>query len=109
MKIPLNRNGCLVLCTLALQLALVGGTAPANAAIECRNGTQYNSAVDAWIGSSYCGDKMIAAVARQHGMKVSDEQLRRSPSAKEGACFLAGGKSDFADLCVGSRLEDNGS
>jgi len=93
----------------ALYLAS-GIISPASAAIQCKGNLQYNSAVNGWIESSYCGDNLITSVARSHGMKVSNREVRLNPSTKEEACRFAGSDIRIQDLCAGDLPGDqNGS
>lgn len=83
-----------------------GMIAPASAAIQCKGNLQYNSAVNGWIESSYCGDNLIAAVARSNGMKVTNREVRLNPSIKEEACRFAGSDIRIQDLCAGDLPGD---
>ena len=83
-----------------------GMIAPASAAIQCKGSLQYNSAVNGWIESSYCGDNFIAAIARTNGMKVTNREVRLNPSIKEEACRFAGSDIRIQDLCAGNLPSD---
>ena len=93
----------------AVSLAALGGAmlvaftaaVPANAAIKCQGRNQWNSAAGGWISSPYCEDNLIAAVARAHGMRVSNRAVRQNPSIKEEACRFAGSDNRINDLCAG--------
>lgn len=86
-------------------LMAVGSVVPADAAIQCQGRTQWNSAADAWISSPYCEDNLIAAVARSHGMKVSNVAVRQNPNTKAEACRFAGSDIKISDLCSGHMYE----
>jgi hypothetical protein len=81
---------------------------PADAAIRCQGRNQWNSAAGGWISSPYCEDNLIAAVARAHGMRVSNRAVRQNPNIKEEACRFAGSDNRINDLCAGSLFEDFG-
>ena len=85
-----------------------GLIAAAAAAIKCKGNLQYNSAVNGWINSSYCSDNLVAEVARSHGMRVTNQQVRRNPSLKEEACRFAGSDIRIQDWCAGDLNEDTG-
>lgn len=99
-----------------LTLAAMGGAmlvaftavTPADAAIRCQGRFQWNSAAGAWIASPYCEDNLIAAVARRHGMRVSNRAVRQNPNIKEEACRFAGSDNKIYDLCAGLLPEDHG-
>ena len=93
----------------ALYLA-TGMISPASATIQCKGSLQYNSAANGWIESSYCGDNLIATIARSNGMRVTDREVRLNPSIKEEACRFAGSDIRIQDLCAGNLPGDqNGS
>lgn len=73
---------------------------PASAAIKCQGRDQWNSAAGAWIATPYCEDNLIAAVARYHGMNVSNVAVRQNPNIKEEACHFAGHDTRIRDLCA---------
>lgn len=83
-------------------------SSPAGAAIECKDGMQYNSAANGWIASSYCGDEYVAEIARRRGMNVSGSDLRNNPSLKAEACQFASSDTRINHLCIGHRPEDLG-
>ncbi len=96
-----------------LTLAAFGGAllvaftaaVPADAAIRCQGRFQWNSAAGGWIASPYCEDNLIAAVARAHGMRVSNRAVRQNPNIKEEACRFAGSDIKIRDLCGGHLYE----
>ncbi len=82
---------------------------PANAAVQCRGGYQWNTAADGWIASSYCEDNLVAAVARANGMRWSNAAVRQNPSSKAEACRFAGSDIRITDICAGHLPEDDGN
>ena len=89
-------------------LYVVTSALPASAAITCQGRDQWNSAANGWISTPYCEDNLIAAVARLHGMRVSNAAVRQNPSIKEEACRFAGSDIRINDLCAGHLPEDQG-
>jgi len=89
-------------------LLVAGLSASADAAIECKDGLQYNSAANGWIASSYCGDEYVAEIARRRGMNVSGSDLRNNPSLKAEACQFASSDTRINHLCIGHRPDDLG-
>ncbi len=76
-------------CALApLALAAVTMSAPAEAAIKCRNGAQLVSG--SYIMTPYCEDKLLAEVARQYGSRASFAEIRNNPNIKRHVCRLVG-------------------
>ena len=59
------------------------------------------------LATPYCGDAMLGKVARQAGMRVSDEAVRWDESAKEQACRLVGTDIRVSDVCT-NYLPDGG-
>lgn len=81
---------------------------PANAAVQCQGGNQWNSAAGGWIPSPYCEDNLVAAVARANGMRWSNAAVRQNPSIKAEACRFAGSDIRITDICAGHLPEDDG-
>ncbi len=63
-------------------------TVSAQAAIQCRNGTQLVSG--SYIFTPYCQDKLLAQVARQYGSRVSFAEIRDNPNTKRHVCRFVG-------------------
>jgi hypothetical protein len=85
------------LAGLSVALIAMAVTArPASAVITCRNGTQWISAVGAWIEPPYCGDKPIAQVTG-----CSFTAIRTNPNAKAEACRFKGYGIRNGHLCDG--------
>lgn len=69
-------------------LALTSFSAPADAAITCRNGAQLVSG--SYIMTPYCEDKLLAEVAREYGSRASFAEIRNNPNTKRHVCRLVG-------------------
>ena len=100
----MNRTRAIALS--GLTMLTMHAAAPASAAVECKGRLQYNSAANGWISTPYCGDNLIAEVARQNGMNVSGHEVRQNPYRKEEACRFAGSDIRVRDLCAGHLPED---
>jgi hypothetical protein len=91
--------------TLLIAFSLVGfatlqslALAPsAAAAILCKDGFQKSAGN--WISTPYCNDAHLAQIARNHGMRVSDAEVRESPSKKDEVCRLLNGFPAARDYC----------
>jgi hypothetical protein len=80
-----------VLPVVSAGLALLAAGAfghAAQASIVCRDGFQIN--YGRAISTPYCNDALVAAVAREHGFKVSDGEIRNNPSRKNEVCRFVG-------------------
>lgn len=89
-------------------IALAGGTAAlilcgtgAEARIVCHEGFQVVNGQE--ISTPYCNDNYVAEVARKHGVKVSDEAVRNSPSVKGQICRFVGSDIRIEHYCEGDR------
>lgn len=80
---------------VTLQSGIVARTA--DAAIVCKDGFQ-NSGGN-WISTPYCNDAHLAQIARQHGVKVSDAEVRKSPGKKDEICRFLGDSGPARDYC----------
>ncbi len=80
-----------------------------SAVIKCQGDSQWNSAANGWISTPYCEDNLVAAVAREHGMKVTNAAVRQNPNIKEEACRFAGSDIRINDICAGLLPEDSGT
>jgi hypothetical protein len=76
---------------------LLVSSAVAEAKIECRDGFQVVEGRE--ISTPYCNDNLVAQVAREHGMKVSEETVRNSPSAKDEVCRFVGSDIRIQNYC----------
>ena len=86
---------------IAAGVALFGISAAqvgdAEAGIKCQG--RYQVVQGRLLATPYCGDAMLGKVARQAGMKVSDNALRWNEGAKEDACRLVGTDIRISDVC----------
>jgi hypothetical protein len=98
-KITFVVLGGAVLCSAAISPAVT-------AAPKCNGAFQYNSAAGGYIATPYCEDNLVAAVAREYGMRVSDRAVRQSPSIKAEACNFAGSDIRIREICAGYLPED---
>ncbi len=92
--------------TLACCLALAGlGGGGAEARIVCREGYQVVNGQE--IATPYCADNYVAEVARQRGIKVSNEAVRNSPSLKNEICRKIGSDIRIKHDCDVDHGPDN--
>lgn len=78
---------------------------PASAAIKCKGRNQWNSAVNGWISTPYCEDKLVAYVS---GFPFNGPNgVRVNPATKARACRFAGSDIRIRDICAGHLNEDN--
>lgn len=87
----------------ALQLAVVPRIA--EAAIVCKDGFQ-NSGGN-WISTPYCNDAHLAQIARKHGVRVSDSDIRNNPAKKYEICRFLGSERTH-DYCPDDGGSDRG-
>lgn len=101
--IKMIQTPAVAVCALGAALApAVVATAPAAAAIVCKDGFQKSGGT--WISTPYCNDADLARIARKHGVRISDSELRNDPSRKYEICrFLGTGRT--GTYCP----DDNGS
>jgi len=88
----------------ALQSTLVPQVA--TAAIVCKDGFQKSGG--GWISTPYCNDAYLAHVAREHGVKVSDNEVRASDSKKYELCRFIGSDARVQTYCPDSGSSDTG-
>ena len=87
---------------------IIGSTASGEARIKCRGAYQISAGT--LIATPYCGDRYLARVAREYGMRVSARTIRRDIATKDDACRLVGHDNRVSDICTGFRNEvDNDS
>ena len=72
----------------------------AQAGIVCRDGYQVVNGQE--ISTPYCGDNYVAAIARKHGMKVSDAEVRNNPAAKAQVCRFISSDIEVRESCNSS-------
>jgi hypothetical protein len=73
-------------------------SAVAEAKIECRDGFQIVNGQE--ISTPYCNDGLVAKVAREHGMKISEEAVRSNPEAKNEVCRWVGSDIRIQNYCA---------
>jgi len=86
---------------LAAVVAITGttfGPTVASAAIVCRNGAQLVSG--SYLITPYCQDKLLAAVAREYGFKVSFAEIRDNPNSKRNICIYVGRDIRVQENCL---------
>ena len=86
-----------------LSVALFIGATSADARIRCNGPWQIVDGSE--IASPYCGDRYLARVAREYGMRVSARAIRRDISVKDEVCQLIGHDNRVSDICTGFRIE----
>lgn len=90
----------------ALTALTVGSvTQPADAAIRCEGNFQITSY--GRINTPYCEDVYLAQVAREYGMRVSNQAVLRNPSVKERACRFVGNDIRVKSTCQRYLPENN--
>jgi hypothetical protein len=89
---------CTALGLLAIPLAFVGAAGPAEAGIKCVDGNQVVNG--SLIATPFCQDALVAQVARQHGFKVSEAEIRNNPNTKREVCRFVGRDIRLTTACV---------
>lgn len=97
----------LALAAAGALIALTVGsvTQPADAAIRCEGNFQITSY--GRINTPYCEDVYLAQVAREYGMRVSNQAVLRNPSVKERACRFVGNDIRVKSTCQRYLPENN--
>jgi hypothetical protein len=75
---------------------LVAGSS-AEAAIICNEGFQLSGGRE--ISTPYCNDNYVAEVARKHGFKVSNQEVRNNPARKDEVCRFVGSDTRISQYC----------
>jgi uncharacterized protein YgbK (DUF1537 family) len=88
---------------LALPALVLTAAAPAEARIVCKNGYQIVNGSP--IATPYCQDALVASVARQHGMKVSDAAVMNNPNTKRYVCQFVGRDIRLTTACVDANSQ----
>ncbi|WP_334147001.1 hypothetical protein [Hyphomicrobium sp.] len=89
----------LALAALLAVPLLAFAPTPADAAgIKCIDGFQIVSG--SRIATPYCQDKLVAQVAREHGMKVSEAEIRNNPNYKRHICQFVGRDIRIYQACI---------
>jgi hypothetical protein len=72
--------------------------APASAhGIVCHDGAQL--VAGSYISTPYCQDLLLAAVAREYGVKASAESIRANPNIKRDVCRFVGRDIRASEAC----------
>jgi len=100
----IRRCTALVLVTSAL--GLLPMIRPAHAKIACSNGFQKVQGY--WLATPYCQDELVAAVARQYGIKASAEAIRENPNFKREVCRLIGQDIRVKETCDEANPSERG-
>jgi len=82
----------------AVPLVLLAAASPATARIKCVGGSQV--VAGSLIATPYCQDALVAKVAREHGFKVSDGEIRNNPNTKRDVCRFVGRDIRLTTACV---------
>ena len=83
----MSKTFALALGALGLAAALLPAS-PVQADIVCKDGFQ-KSGGD-WISTPYCNDAELARMARDHGVRVSADEVRQNPNKKYEICRFLG-------------------
>jgi hypothetical protein len=79
-----------------IAMFLLAGSS-AEARIVCNEGFQLSGGRE--ISTPYCNDNYVAEVARKHGMKVSDQEVRNNPARKDEVCRFIGSDTRISNYC----------
>jgi hypothetical protein len=91
--------GQVLALAVLLAVPLLGfAPAPAEAGIKCIDGFQIVSG--SRIATPYCQDKLVAQVARERGMKVSEAEIRNNPNYKRHICQFVGRDIRIYQACI---------
>jgi hypothetical protein len=85
-------------------MLLLLASSGAKAAIVCHEGFQVSGGHE--ISTPYCNDNYVAEVARKHGLKVSNEEIRNNPARKDEVCRFISSDIRVRDYC---NTDDGGS
>jgi hypothetical protein len=86
------------LCAASFALAAGSVSGPAaNAAIACHDGFQIINGQE--ISTPYCNDAHLAQIAREHGFKVTADEVRNNPARKYEICRWVGSDMYAQDYC----------
>jgi hypothetical protein len=88
---------------LAMPAIVLIAAAPAEASIACKNGYQIVNGSP--IATPYCQDALVAKVAREHGMKVSDAEVMNNPNTKRYVCQFVGRDNRLTTACVDANSQ----
>ncbi len=85
-------------------LAMSAGPS-AQAEIVCAHGFQMVQG--SWLATPYCQDELVAKVAREYGMGVSVEAIRRNANFKREVCRLIGQDIRVKENCDSANPSEN--
>jgi hypothetical protein len=83
---------------VAIPALMMAAALPAEARIVCVKGNQIVNGQP--IATPYCQDALVAQVAREHGMKVSDASIMSNPNTKRYVCQFVGRDIRLTTACV---------
>lgn len=107
MTSALSTSTLLAASVAAALLAIAAWAAPsAQAAIACKDGFQMSGG--RWISTPYCNDAHLAQIARNHGVRVSDQEVRNNPARKYELCRFLSGDPNARDYCPDEGGSDRG-
>ncbi len=86
-----------ILAHTAFLAGIIICCATAEARIVCRDGYQLSGGQE--ISTPYCNDEYFAKVARQHGVKVTADEIRNNPSRKYELCRFLDSDIRVQDYC----------
>jgi hypothetical protein len=75
----------------------------AEAAIVCND--EFQKVKGQEIATPYCGDAYLAKVAREHGVRVTADEVRESAAKKYELCRFVGSDPRLTSICP----DDSGS
>lgn len=86
---------CHIVASAAAALLLTCGAAQAH--IVCHG--EYQVVEGQESETPYCGDNHVASVAGEHGMKVSNAEVRNDPATKDDVCRWLRGDARVRPEC----------
>jgi hypothetical protein len=90
----------------AFAIALgASASAPVWAKIHCSE-DGYQRVGGSWLSTPYCQDNLVAKVAREYGMRVSDAEVRNNPNRKGDVCRFIGSDNRVRHACQGYDNSD---
>lgn len=78
----------------------------AEAKIVCRDGFQVVNGSE--ISTPYCNDADLARIAREHGVRVSADEVRNNPAKKYELCRFIGSSPSASSYCPDEDMGDSG-
>lgn len=94
---------CLTAAAIFVAVALTATAASAK--IRC-SGDGYQRVGDSWLATPYCQDNLVAQVAREYGVRVSDAEIRNNPNRKGEVCRFIGSDNRVRQACIGYDNSD---